>query len=160
MDLAICVPLGSTLQLTKTRSAESLAAFKAIVDTSVSFHDKDHGLLWLRVVGEYARKQEDYQPCGKDNTGCFTETIKFLTLGSRWTWEEIGGSQRGGIGSTVVGIVLEFLKTRSVFMIGIKIIIITFRFVAPMERLTRTRVSWNTSRADDTGRSLRSKPTL
>ena len=121
MDLAICVPLGSTLELTKTRSVESLAAFKATVDTSVSFHDKDHGLLWLRVVGEYARKQEDYQPCGKDNTGCFTETIKFLTLGSRWTWEEIGGSQRGGIGSTVVGIVLEFLKTRSVFIIGIKI---------------------------------------
>ena len=82
MDLAICVPLGSTLQLTKTRSAESLAAFKATVDTSVSFHDKDHGLLWLRVVGKYAREEEDYQPCGKDDTGCFTETIKFLTLGS------------------------------------------------------------------------------
>ena len=101
MDLAICVPLGSTLELTKTRSAESLAAFKATVDTSVYFHDKDHGLLWLRVVGEYARKQEDYQPCGKDKNGCFTETIKFLTLGSRWTWEEIGGSQRGGNGSTL-----------------------------------------------------------
>ena len=70
------------MQLTKTQSAESLAAFKATVDTSVYFHDKDHGLLWLRVVGEYAREEEDYQPCGKDNLGCFTETIKFLTLGS------------------------------------------------------------------------------
>ena len=82
LELAICVPLDSTLQLVNTRSAESLAAFKANVGTSASFHDKEHGLLWLRVVGDYAREQEDYQPCGKDEAGCFTETIKFLTLGS------------------------------------------------------------------------------
>ena len=82
IELAICVPLDSTVQLVNTRSAESLAAFKANVDTSVSFHDKGHGLLWLRVVGNYAREQEDYQPCGKDGTGCFSGTIKFLTLGS------------------------------------------------------------------------------
>ena len=74
--------MDSTLQLANTRSAESFSAFKAAVGNSVYFHDKEHGLLWLRVVGDYAREQEDYQPCGKDEAGCFTETIKFLTLGS------------------------------------------------------------------------------
>ena len=74
--------MDSTLQLANTRSAESFSAFKAAVGSSVYFHDKDHGLLWLRVVGDYQREQGDYQPCGNDDAGCFNETIKFQSLGS------------------------------------------------------------------------------
>jgi len=82
LELAVCVPMDSTLQLANTRSAESFSAFKAAVGSSVYFHDKEHGLLWLRVVGDYQREQGDYQPCGNDDAGCFNETIKFQTLGS------------------------------------------------------------------------------
>ena len=74
--------MDSTLQLANTRSAESFSAFKTAVGSSVYFHDKEHGLLWLRVVGDYQREQGDYQPCGNDDAGCFNETIKFQSLGS------------------------------------------------------------------------------
>merc|ERR1712107_258141 len=75
LELAVCVPMDSTLHLANTRSAESFSAFKAAVGNSVYFHDKEHGLLWLRELG-------DYQPCGNDDAGCFNETIKFQTLGA------------------------------------------------------------------------------
>ena len=40
LDLAICVPLGSTVKLTKTKSVNSLSAFKASSVESVFFHDQ------------------------------------------------------------------------------------------------------------------------
>ena len=40
LELAICVPLGSTVKLTKTKAVNSLSAFRVSSGESVFFHDQ------------------------------------------------------------------------------------------------------------------------
>ena len=40
LTLAVCVPLGSVLGLSRTRAAESLETFQSHTDSSVYFHDQ------------------------------------------------------------------------------------------------------------------------